>query len=189
MHTIEPYYKWQDDYSSVEDEQSPFYGREYNEFEYTNLIYNYYIHPHWDFFGSETLYLKVLYVDYDRHYSIIEFIGEWNDAINNDIMFLKRELLDLMIGEGINKFIFIGENVLNFHGSDDCYYEELFQDLEDGWMSGINFLEHVRDELKIHNIDSYINMGGILDEVNWRALKPVQVFKTVEEQMQKRLSP
>ncbi len=36
------------------------------------------------------MYLKVLMADYDEHYAIIELIGEWNDAIENDIMELKR---------------------------------------------------------------------------------------------------
>jgi hypothetical protein len=46
--------------------------------------------------------MKVLYADYEKGYTIIEFIGEWNDAINNDIMMLKREILELMIDNGIN---------------------------------------------------------------------------------------
>ena len=130
MHEIEPYYKWRDDYIASEDEYSPFYATEYNEFEFDKQIYNYLLHPQWDSFGSNTLYLKVLFVDYDRNYAIIEFIGEWNDAINNDIMLMKRELIDLMVDNGINKFVLIGENVLNFHSSDDCYYEEWFQEVE-----------------------------------------------------------
>ena len=35
-------------------------------------------------------------------------MGEWNDAIENDIMLLKRDFIDLMIEEGITKFILIG---------------------------------------------------------------------------------
>ena len=30
--------------------------------------------------------MKVLMADYDEKYAIIELIGEWNDAIENDIM-------------------------------------------------------------------------------------------------------
>ena len=71
MQDIEPYYRWRDLYIASEDEQSPFYGREYSEFEYTNTIYNYYIHPQWDDFGSATLYMKVLFVDYDKGFAII----------------------------------------------------------------------------------------------------------------------
>lgn len=188
MHEIEPYYRWRDDYIAAEDELSPFYSTVYNEFEFDKQVYNYLLHPQWDSFGSNTMYLKVLYVDYDRHYSIIELIGEWNDAINNDIMLLKRELLELMMDEGVNHFILIGENILNFHASDDCYYEEWFQDVEDGWIAGINFREHVINEFKQNNIDYYINFGGMLDELNWRALKPLQIFKKIEEQLTRRLN-
>ena len=92
MHEIEPYYKWRDDYVASEDEYSPFYATQYSEFEFDKQVYNYLLHPQWDSFGSNTLYIKVLFVDYERSYTIIEFIGEWNDAINNDIMLLKREI-------------------------------------------------------------------------------------------------
>ncbi|MCH5689283.1 hypothetical protein LWM68_36595 [Niabella sp. W65] len=43
-----------------------FFGAEHSQFEYTDTIYNYYIHPQWDFFGSRTLYLKVLMADYEE---------------------------------------------------------------------------------------------------------------------------
>ena len=89
MHEIEPFYNWRHLYVSEEDERSPFYGRIYSEFEFTQTIYNYYIHPQWDEFGSRTLYMKVLLADYDEHYVVIELFGEWNDAIENDIMILK----------------------------------------------------------------------------------------------------
>lgn len=188
MHEIEPYYSWRDDYTASEDPRSPFFETHYSEFEYDKQIYNYLIHPQWDFFGSQTLYLKVLYADYDRGYSIIEFIGEWNDALHNDIMILKREVLDLMISDGINKFILIGENVLNFHSSDDCYYEEWFQEIDEGWIAGINFREHVIEEFRESNIDYYINFGGALDDMSWRNLKPKQLFKHVELELGKRLN-
>ena len=139
-------------------------------------------------FGSETLFIKILFVDYDEGYCIIEMIGEWNDALTNDIMLLKRDIAEDLMYYGVNKFILIGENVLNFHGSDDCYYEEWFQDVEDGWIAGINFREHVIDEFKRNNIDYYINFGGELDDMVWRTLKPLQFFKKVEEQITKRLA-
>jgi len=187
MHDIEPYYRWRDEYIASEDEASPFFDRQYSEFEFDKTIYNYYIHPQWDSFGSPTLYLKVLFADYIRGYSIIELIGEWNDCITNDIMFLKREVIEPMIEEKINKFILIGENVLNFHSSDDCYYEEWFQEVEDGWIAAVNFRPHVIDEFHRSNIDYYMNFGGQLDDMNWRSLKPLQVFKSVEEVLTKRL--
>ncbi len=188
MHEIEPFFNWRDDYIASEDELSPFYERQYSEFEYDKTIYNFYIHPQWDFFGSPTLYLKILFADYERKFAVIELIGEWNDAISNDIMFLKREVLEPMIQEGINKFILTGENILNFHSSDDCYYEEWFQEVEDGWIAAINFREHVIEEFKRSNIDYYINFGGELDHLNWRSLKPQLLFGRVEELMVKRLN-
>lgn len=187
MHNVEPFYLWQDDYNAAEDENSPFYQTEYSEFYFDKQIYNYYIHPQWDYFGSQTLYLKILYLDYERQFAIIEFIGEWNDAIHNDIMFLKREVLDILTDNGIQKFILIGENVLNFHTSDDSYYEEWFQDIEDGWIAGINFRAHVIQEFKASNIDYYINFEGELDTFEWRKLKPLQFFKHIEQTITKRL--
>ncbi len=188
MHEIEPFYNWRHDYIAAEDEKSPFYGVEYNEFEFDKQVYNYLLHPQWDEFGSQTLYLKVLYADYEHSFAIIEFIGEWNDAIYNDIMALKREIIDVMIGEGITKYILIGENILNFHSSDDSYYEEWFQDIEDGWIAALHFREHVIDEFKDNNIDYYINFGGYLNEIPWRTLKPKQLYKQIEESLQKRLN-
>jgi hypothetical protein len=46
----------------------------------------------------------------------------------------------------------------------------------------------VIEEFKRNNIDYYINFGGELDDLNWRALKPLQLFKKVEEQLTKRLN-
>jgi hypothetical protein len=188
MHDIEPFYKWRDDYNSAEDDLSPFYGKEYSEFEFSETIYNFYIHPQWDFFGSPTLYLKIIFADYDKNFAIIEFIGEWNDCITNDIMFLKREIMELLVAQGINKFILLGENILNFHCSDDCYYEEWFQEIEEGWIAAINFREHVIEEFKRANIDYYISFGGDFDDFNWRNLKPQQLFDLIDATMTKRLA-
>jgi hypothetical protein len=115
-------------------------------------------------------------------------MGEWNDAINNDVMLLKRDVVELILDEGINKFILIGENVLNFHASDDSYYEEWFQDVEDGWLAAINFQPHVLEEFKHENIDYYFNFGGELDELYWRKLSPVQLYAKVKEILHHRLS-
>ena len=140
MHDIEPYYRWRDYYVASDDKHSPFYGRVYSELHYTEKIYNYYIHPQWDFFGSPTLYMKLLFVDYEEGYAILEFIGEWNDCITNDIMYLKRDVADVLIENGITKFILLCDNVLNFHGSDDCYYEEWWDDIKEagGWVCLVN---------------------------------------------------
>ncbi len=110
MHDIEPYFNWRHLYIAEEDKLSPFFGRQYSEFEFSQTVYNYYIHPQWDDFGSRTLYMKILFVDYAEQYAILELIGEWNDAIENDIMTLKREVIDVFEEWGISKFIIIAEN-------------------------------------------------------------------------------
>lgn len=183
MHTIEPYFNWRDLYIAEEDKLSPFYEREYSEFEYSKTIYNYYIHPQWDEFGSPTLYLKVLYADYIHHFTIIEFIGEWNDAIGNDIMFLKREIIDPMIEQGITKFILLGENVLNFHASDDCYYEEWYEEIaeEGGWIAALHLRDHVVTEMKSQRLEHYIYMGEKFNSLNWRMIKPQFLPEVIED--------
>lgn len=187
MHFIEPYYNWRGYYVASEDSHSPFYEREYSEFEYSNRIYNFLIHPQWDFFGSPTLFVKIVFVDYDSGFAVLEFIGEWNDAIENDIMLLKRDVIEPILSQGIDKFILIGENVLNFHSSDECYYDEWFDDVEDGWIATVNFHEHVKEEFISANLDHYFVMGGELDELEWRTFRPQQFCQKVESLVSKRI--
>ena len=111
MQDIEPFFRWRDQYISSEDPHSPFYKAEYSEMYYTHAIYNYLIHPQWDDIDAETLFLKVIFVDYTDRYAIIEFIGEWNDAIQNDIMFVKRKVIEKLIDHGIIYFVLILDNV------------------------------------------------------------------------------
>jgi hypothetical protein len=187
MQDIEPYYSWRHLYIASEDNLSPFYDRSYNEFEYDKQIYNFYIHPQWDDIGSETLFIKILFVSYDLGFAIIELLGEWNDCINNDVMVLKREIIDLLIAEGINKYILIGENVLNFHASDESYYEEWNEDIEDGWVAFLNFRKHVLTEFQRSNIDYYILLGGNINEVSWRTYEPNELYEKIDNLVMKRL--
>lgn len=182
MHDIEPFYQWRDQYVASEDQLSPFYGREYSEFYFANKVYNYFIHPQWDEFGSATLYLKVLFADYDEGFTIIELIGEWNDCLYNDVMYLKREVIDHMMSNGIYRFLFICENVLNFHGSDDCYYEEWYDDIKDegGWICFLNTLEHVEEEMISTRLQYFVNLGDRFCEINWRPHTPQSLFRYAE---------
>ena len=191
VHSIEPYYNWRNLYAAEDDERSPFYGREYNEFEFTDRIYDHVIHPQWDNIDSPTLFLKILAVDYDEGFAIIEFIGEWNDCIHNDIMLLKRDVIEGLMYEGINKFVLIVENVLNFHSSDELYYEEWFEEVEDanGWIAMLNVREHVYQEFRNANVDSYFVMGGKVNEFEWRTHRPLQLFQLVERFVMRRLEP
>ncbi|MFT4033167.1 MAG: hypothetical protein QM669_12160 [Siphonobacter sp.] len=189
MQDIEPFYGWEKYYIAAEDEQSPFFGREYNYQQYENTVYEYYIHPNWDEFGSDTLYCKILFADYGEGFTIIEMFGEWNDTLHNDIMFFKRDVIDQQIGNGINKFILIGENILNFHGSrDDDYYAEWFDEIEDGWIAAIKFRDFVEEEFTKYHLDYYINYGGTLDEItNWRGMKPRLLYELMNRLITRRL--
>lgn len=182
MHDIEPFFNWRHLYIAEEDEQSPFYGREYSEFEFSNTVYNYYIHPQWDEFGSRTLYLKVLFTDYDLNFAIIEMLGEWNDAVENDIMQLKRSVIDEMIPKGIYKFILVTENVLNFHSSGDEYYEEWYDDIKDegGWVVAVNMPAQTQYDFHKSHIDRYVPM---LEIDNWRTFQPNHFFQLVDNAM------
>lgn len=188
MHTIEPHFHWRDHYIASEDKRSPFYNRIYSEFEFTHAIYDHLIHPQWDEIESPTLFIKILMTDYDEGYAIIEMIGEWNDLLHNDIMFLKRNIIDKLIKEGINQFILIGENVLNFHPSDDSYYEEWFEDAEDGWIAFVNFREHVMQDFQEANIDYFMVSGGNLNQLGWRTYSPQAMFEKVKDMVSLRLS-
>jgi hypothetical protein len=183
---IEPYYNWRHLYTAEEDIRSPFYGRSYSEFEFSQTIYNYYIHPQWDEFGSRTLYMKILFVDYEAGYAIIELIGEWNDAIENDIMTIRREITDMLYQQGIVKFILIAENVLNFHSSDDCYYQEWREQLADdgGWVVIVGLPEQSQYDFRRSRLTHYL---ALMDFSQWRTLKPEVVFQQVDNWMLRQL--
>lgn len=186
MHEIEPFFNWRHIYVAEEDPQSPFFGRTYSEFEFSQTVYNYYIHPQWDDFGSKTLYLKIIYVDYELHFAVIELIGEWNDAIENDIMELKREILDILYHKGICKYILIAENVLNFHSSDKEYYQEWYEEVTEaeGWIVALNMSEATQQDFRKKKLQYYIELMELPD---WRVYKPYHLFKKIDEIQQKRL--
>ena len=186
MHDIEPFYNWRHIYVAEDDPRSPFFGRKYSEFEYSQTVYNYYIHPQWDDFGSRTLYLKIIYVDYELNFAVIELLGEWNDAIENDIMELKREVMDLLYKLGIYKYILIAENVLNFHSSDKEYYQEWYDELseQNGWIVALNMPESTQQDFKKKKLNYYIELMEIPE---WRVYKPYHLFKKIDDELMRRL--
>lgn len=190
MHELAPHHNWQNHYMSEDDPGSPFFEQIYDQFQYSTEIYGYYIDPQWDSIGSKTLYVKVIFVDYDLGSAIIELIGEWNDLLYNDIMYLKRELIDVMIGQGINKFVLLGEHVLSFHSSEDDYYSEWFDEIDEseGYIALLNFRQHVLDDFSAADIDSYFVLGGKLNDIAWRTQHPDKLLESIDELVQKRLA-
>jgi hypothetical protein len=187
MHDIEPYFNWRHLYTAEEDIHSPFYGRTYSEFEFSQTVYNYYIHPQWDEFGSRTLYLKILYIDYDLQFAIIELIGEWNDAIENDIMLLKRDVIDILQSNHISKFILIAENVLNFHSGDKDYYQEWYDEVseQEGWIVSLNMPEATQYDFKKLKLNYFIELINIPE---WRIFQPEHLFLKINEELSHRLT-
>jgi hypothetical protein len=174
-------------YIAADDKLSPFYGTKYSEFEFSQTIYNYYIHPQWDDFGSKTLYLKIIYVDYELHFCVIELIGEWNDAIENDIMMLKREIGDELMKKGISKFIFIAENVLNFHSSDNEYYREWYDEVsdEEGWIIILNMPAATQQDFIKKKLPYYMEL---MELPEWRSYKPYHLFTKIDTELRQRIS-
>jgi hypothetical protein len=187
MQNLEPYHRWRDVYTAETDPKSPFYGRRYSEFEYTTTVYNYFIHPQWDDMGSRTLFVKILCADYRKHFAIIEMIGEWNDAIENDIMTLRREVTDMLFDAGIYKFILIAENVLNYHSSERDYYEDWFENVadEDGWIICLNMPEQSQYDFRKLKLNYYVELKDLPE---WRKYKPELLFQLLDEEQKRRLT-
>ena len=186
MQNIEPFYNWRHLYTAEDDPKSTFFGKVYSEFEYSETLYNYYIHPQWDNFGSKTLYLKIIFVDYEMRLAIIELIGEWNDAIENDIMTLRRNITDEMNEYGICYFVLVTENVLNFHSSDDSYYEDWMDQLtdENGWVVLLNMTEQSKHDFRKARLTNYIQL---MELIQWRTLKPEVIFNLLDAEIRKQL--
>ncbi|MEL7162648.1 MAG: hypothetical protein AAFN92_17960, partial [Bacteroidota bacterium] len=102
--------------------------------------------------------------------------------VHNDVMHLKREFLDQLIGNGIRHFVIVLEGVLNFHGSDADYYEEWYQEITEdgGWIALLNVHDHVMDELTQTRLDDYLHYGEVLNNLTWRPQKPHRIFEAVD---------
>ena len=100
-------------------------------------------------------------------------------------MELKRTVIDPLVKKGITKYILIGENVLNFHASDDLYYEEWYDDIkdDDGWIVALNFRKHLVDEMRRAKIHYYVNLGDNYNDFLWRKFKPHDLLEAVENLM------
>ena len=101
-------------------------------------------------------------------------------------MTLRRDVTDLLYKQGIIYYIIIAENVLNFHSSDDSYYEEWKEQLEDdyGWVAILNMPEQSKYDFKKARLTHYIEL---LELEQWRTLKPELIFQAIQSEMMRRL--
>ena len=146
LHYIEPFYGWLEIYGHDKDPHSPFHEVEHNLFYFDRSVNNIPAHPLWDNFGSESLLLKILFVDYEVGYAIIELFGEWNDLYENDYKLLAENCLTYLLDCGINKFILICENVFHAYFEADDYYDALQEELEEGWIALVKPRQNVLEE-------------------------------------------
>jgi hypothetical protein len=88
--------------------------------------------------------------------------------------------------QGIFKFIFIAENVLNFHSGDRDYYEEWYEELreQNGWAVCIKMPGQTQYDFHRARLDQYIDL---MDQPDWRIYKPFHLFRMVEAFEAKRL--
>ena len=185
LRDIEPFFGWLPWYNHEVDERSPFHDVEHNLFYYDRSINRIPAHPLWDDMGSESLLLKILFVDYQEGYAIIELFGEWNDLYENDFKILLENCLNCLIDYGVQKFIFICENVFHAYLDADDYYHAAYEELEDGWMTIVRARDCVKEELDQYGISQYFYFNDIIDELPWRKLKPFQLYHLIEGRMQK----
>ncbi|MDA8787524.1 hypothetical protein N9N00_01500 [Schleiferiaceae bacterium] len=188
MHELIPHSGWKARYQASLDPKCPLYlDRGAPENGAYHRMYDFVIHPEWDAIGCETLYIKLLFVDYDQGYAVIELLGEWNDAVHNDVMEVKRRLADPLNLQGIDKFLLMADNLLNFHGGEEDYYSEWAEDCEAGWIVMLNARDHVIQDLRAARLSSYLWAGERYRFAAWRAQDPLALCQAVDLLIQKQL--
>ena len=109
-----------------------------------------------------------------------EFIKNGNDCITNDIMFLKRDVADVLIEKAsINSFCCV-IMCQPFMVPDDCY-EEWWDDIKDagGWVCMVNSLIMWATEMKRTRLQYYTHFGAVFNDVNWHNKLPEMVFQEI----------
>jgi hypothetical protein len=185
---IEPYGGWKDFYDATTDPNCPFIDQYDNDELEPKQLYTFQIHPEWDSISSESLLVKILYVDYTQQYCVIELIGEWNDLHQNDFKLLLDQCLNVLLFHGIEKYIFICENVFHAYLQDADYYEAFCDEISNGWMCLVKARDELLSEIEQYHISPYFFWNPQLNQLAWRKLKPWQLFQLVEHSISKLLA-
>ncbi len=183
LHDIEPFFGWLSKYDHTSDEKSPFHEVDHNLFYFDRSVNNIPAHPLWDHIGSESLLVKILFVDYGEGFAVIELFGEWNDLFENDYKLLGENCLTYLIDAGVRQFILICENVFHIYLESDDYYQAVQEELEEGWICLIRPRQEMLEEMEHYQISSYFYWSPLLDELPWRKLNPHQLYQIVRSRM------
>ena len=70
---------------------------------------------------------------------------------------------------------------------EDDYYQEWFEDVEDGWIVTMGFREFIHREWNKYRLDYYLNWGGNLEVKNWRTLSPQKLVETIDREVRRRI--
>jgi hypothetical protein len=76
--------------------------------------------------------------------------------------------------------------VLNFHSSDDSYYEDWYDQVRDqgGWIVILDMPEQTQYDFKRAHLTKYI---GLLTYHAWRANQPQHLFSAIDNMILRRL--
>ena len=109
--------------------------------------------------------------------------GVWNDILENDFRLLLENCLEPLMSAGVRRFVLIVEIVINIYLDGDDYYQQVTEELEEGWLCLLRAREHVRREIDDHDLGQYFFWSDALDELHWRKLKPFQLYQMVQSKM------
>jgi hypothetical protein len=187
MHELRPHSGWENRYRATEDPRCPFYLEQGAPELGYHRMYDFVIHPEWDSVGCETLFVKQIFADYEQGYVVLELIGEWNDAVHNDVMEVKRRFADPLLAQGVDKFLLIADNLLNFHAGESDYYAEWAEETEGGWVVILNARDHVLQDLTDARLTRYVWAGERYRFGAWRAQDPLALCQGVDQMIQRQL--
>lgn len=177
---VEPYAGWLLFYDPSTDERAPLPAGPEGDLP-SRYIYTFAANPLWDSIDSESLLVKILYLHYQEGYAVVELLGEWNDLFENDFRLLCERLINPLMEEGVNRFVFICENVFNVYIDATDYYEDLQDRLADeaGWICLLKARPNVQEGLAASQLDRYLLWDDQLDHLRWRKLKPWDLFAAI----------
>ena len=102
-------------------------------------------------------------------------------------MEMKRRLADPLNSQGIDKFLFLAYNLLNFHGGEEDYYAEWAEDCEAGWIVLLNARDHILQDLRTARLSPYLWAGERYRFSGWRIQDPLALCQAVDLLIQKQL--